>query len=79
MQVIKSPKVWDVVVIGSGAGGGTVVHALTSVGVEVALLEAGGMIDPLTDFKEHMLPHEVPHRGARSWTVSLPSLEIRML
>ena len=64
MQVMKSPKVWDVVVIGSGAGGGTVVKVLTDLGVEVALLEAGGMIDPLTDFKEHMLPHDVAHRGA---------------
>ena len=64
MQVIKSPKIWDVVVIGSGAGGGTVVKVLTDLGIEVALLEAGGMVDPLTDFKEHMLPHEVPHRGA---------------
>ncbi|MEE2777907.1 MAG: GMC family oxidoreductase [Acidobacteriota bacterium] len=61
---MKSPKVWDVVVIGSGAGGGTVVKVLTDLGVEVALLEAGGMIDPLTDFKEHMLPHDVAHRGA---------------
>ena len=64
MQVIRSPKVWDVVVIGSGAGGGTAVQVLTQHGVEVALLEAGEMIDPLVDFKEHVWPYEVDHRGA---------------
>jgi choline dehydrogenase-like flavoprotein len=63
-EVVRSAKVWDVVVIGSGAGGGTAVQVLTDLGVEVALLEAGGMIDPVVDFKEHMWPHEVPHRGA---------------
>ncbi|MDX1383055.1 MAG: GMC family oxidoreductase [Thermoanaerobaculia bacterium] len=64
MQVVRSPEVRDVVVIGSGAGGGTAVQVLTELGVNVTLLEAGGMIDPTTDFKEHLLPHEVPHRGA---------------
>jgi len=57
-------KIHDVVVIGSGAGGGTVVHTLTKMGVEVALLEAGPMVDPSKDFKEHMWPYEVDHRGA---------------
>ena len=57
-------KIYDVVVIGSGAGGGTVVHTLTKMGVEVALMEAGPMVDPSKDFKEHMWPHEVDHRGA---------------
>lgn len=64
LQVIQSPKVYDVVVIGSGAGGGTVVQVLTQMGIEVALLEAGGMLNPREDFKEHMWPWEVEHRGA---------------
>ena len=64
MQVIRSPEVHDVVVIGSGAGGGTVVQVLTQLGIKVTLLEAGGMLDPQRDFKEHMLPDEVDHRGA---------------
>ena len=66
MQVIKSPEVADVVVIGSGAGGGTAVQVLTEHGIDVVLLEAGGMIDPLRDFKEHVWPHDVPHRGAHA-------------
>jgi choline dehydrogenase-like flavoprotein len=63
-QVKRAPKVWDVVVVGSGAGGGTVVQVLTGLGIEVALLEAGPMLDPFTDFREHVWPWEVEHRGA---------------
>jgi choline dehydrogenase-like flavoprotein len=57
-------NVHDVVVIGSGAGGGTVVHTLTKLGVKVLLLEAGGPLNPAKDFKEHLMPWQVPHRGA---------------
>ena len=64
MQVIRSTPVYDVVVIGSGAGGGTIVQVLTKMGVNVALLEAGPMLNPARDFKEHMWPYQVPHRGA---------------
>ena len=56
-------QVADVVVIGSGAGGGTVVKVLTDLGVNVTLLEAGGMVNPETDFKQGMWPYEVQHRG----------------
>ncbi len=55
---------YDVVVIGSGAGGGTVVKVLTDLGVRVALLEAGPMLNPAKDYKEHMWPYQVDHRGA---------------
>jgi choline dehydrogenase-like flavoprotein len=63
-QVVRSPKIHDVVVIGSGAGGGTVVDVLTRLGVPVLLLEAGPLLNPAKDFKEHLMPHDVPHRGA---------------
>ena len=59
-----SPRKFDVVVIGSGAGGGTAVRVLTEKGIEVALLEAGPMLNPRRDFKEHAWPHDLPHRGA---------------
>jgi len=62
MQTRES--IHDVVVIGSGAGGGTVVHTLTKLGVKVLLLEAGGPLNPAKDFKEHLMPWQVPHRGA---------------
>ena len=63
-QVKRSPQVYDVVVIGSGAGGGTAVKVLTDLGINVALLEAGPMLNPAKDFKEHVLPYQVDHRGA---------------
>ncbi|MGH9663086.1 MAG: GMC oxidoreductase [Bryobacteraceae bacterium] len=62
-QIIRSAPVYDVVVIGSGAGGGTATKVLTDLGVSVCLLEAGPMLNPAKDFKEHMWPYQVPHRG----------------
>ena len=52
----------DVVVIGSGAGGGTVTKVLTDLGINVLLLEAGPMITS-ADFKEHQAPYDVADRG----------------
>ena len=63
-HIKDSPEQHEVVVIGSGAGGGTVAHVLTGLGIRVTLLEAGPMLDPLADFKEHVWPHDVDHRGA---------------
>ena len=57
-------EVHDVVVIGSGAGGATVAHVLTGLGIRVTLLEAGPMLDPLAEFKEHHWPYDYDHRGA---------------
>ena len=62
-QAQRSPEVHDVVVIGSGAGGGTTVKVLTDMGMNVTLIEAGPMLNPAKDFKEHMWPWEVDHRG----------------
>ena len=72
MQVVRSSPVYDVVVIGSGAGGGTMVKVLTNLGINVALLEAGPMLNPASDFKEHMWPvpgtrTAAPTKTARSY------------
>src|SRR5450432_4087654 len=64
LQITRTPRVYDVVVVGSGAGGGTAVKILTEQGLNVALLEAGPMLNPAKDFKEHVLPYEVDHSGA---------------
>jgi choline dehydrogenase-like flavoprotein len=64
LQVQRSSQVSDVVVVGSGAGGGTVTKVLTDMGINVTLLEAGPMLNPSKDFKEHLLPYQVDHRGA---------------
>jgi choline dehydrogenase-like flavoprotein len=62
-QVIRAPKTYDVCVIGSGAGGGMAARVLTEGGLMVALLEAGGPVDPEKDFKMFMWPYDLPHRG----------------
>jgi choline dehydrogenase-like flavoprotein len=62
-QVIRSPKTYDVIVVGSGAGGGMAAKILTEGGMNVALLEAGPDVHPEKDFKMFMWPYDLPHRG----------------
>ncbi|HUI75908.1 MAG TPA: GMC family oxidoreductase [Candidatus Acidoferrum sp.] len=63
-QVNRSPKSYDVCIIGSGAGGGMAAKILTEGGLDCALLEAGPPLDPEKDFKMLMWPYDLPHRGA---------------
>ena len=62
-QVPSSQTVHDVVVIGSGAGGGTVTKVLADLGISVLLMEAGPMLN-MGELKEHMWPYQAPNRGA---------------
>jgi choline dehydrogenase-like flavoprotein len=62
-QVVRSPKMYDVCVVGSGAGGGMAAKILTEGGLSVALLEAGPQVYPEKDFKMFMWPYQLPHRG----------------
>src|ERR1051325_6123987 len=64
MQLRRSPKTYDVCIIGSGAAGGTAAKVLTEGGLSVALLEAGPALSPARDYKEHVWPYDAPHRGA---------------
>ena len=63
LQVIRSPKIYDVCIIGSGAAGDAAAKVLTEGGVSVVMLEAGPPLDPAKDFKEHLWPYDLPHRG----------------
>jgi choline dehydrogenase-like flavoprotein len=54
---------YDVVVIGSGAGGATAAYVLVNQGLNVILLEAGRMLDPGKDFNTHAWPYELLFRG----------------
>jgi choline dehydrogenase-like flavoprotein len=62
--VQRSPKQFDVCIIGSGAGGGMAAKILTEGGLNSVLLEAGPDLHPEKDFKMLMWPYELPHRGA---------------
>lgn len=57
---------YDVVVVGSGAGGATAAHVLVKHGLKVILLEAGRMLDPAKDFMTHTWPYELKFRGRTS-------------
>jgi len=63
-QVIGSPKTYDVCIVGSGAAGGVAAKTLTDGGLSVVMLEAGPSLNPAQDYKEHLWPYDLPHRGA---------------
>lgn len=63
-QLAPRTQIYDVCIIGSGAGGGTAAKVLTEGGLSVVMLEAGPPLHPEKDFKEHKWPYELPHRGA---------------
>ncbi len=65
-QLKETPAEYDVIVVGSGAGGGMAAYTLANAGAKVCLLEAGGYYDPkdpkyITQLKN---PWESPRRGA---------------
>ncbi|MCX8020195.1 MAG: GMC family oxidoreductase [Chitinophagaceae bacterium] len=64
LQIKKPPKKYDAVIIGSGAGGGMAAYVLTKAGLNVCMLEAGPMYDPLKNVLQLKYPWESPRRGA---------------
>lgn len=63
MQIKQDSKVYDVCIIGSGAGGGMAAKVLTEAGAETVVLEAGPHFDSTVGdmFK---WPYNSPRRGA---------------
>ena len=60
----KTQDAYDVVIVGSGAGGGMTAHQLTKAGARVCVLEAGGWWDNAKDSAMLKMPYDSPRRGA---------------
>jgi choline dehydrogenase-like flavoprotein len=63
MQIIRNRTIYDVVIVGSGAGGGMAAKVLTEAGATVMMLEAGVMFDPVRDSRMMAWPYQSPRRG----------------
>ncbi len=67
-QIKEKKDKYDVVIVGSGAGGGMAAKILSEGGLSVAVLEAGGDFDPAKEEYRTQLkwPWESPRRGANT-------------
>lgn len=63
-QVKKQSKKYDVVIVGSGAGGGMATYMLATAGIKVCLIEAGPMYNPQKNVTQLKNPWDSPRRGA---------------
>ena len=64
IQIKKQPKQFDVVIVGSGAGGGMAAYILSKAGLKVCIVEAGYMYDPQKNITQLKNPWDSPRRGA---------------
>ncbi len=59
----QNGKVYDALIVGSGASGSWVAKELTERGMQVLMLEAGPPRVPTRDFTEHVWPYQLKYRG----------------
>lgn len=64
VQIKESSKVYDAVIVGSGAGGGMAGYILSNAGIKVLMLEAGPYFDPAKHSAQLKWTYESPRRGA---------------
>jgi choline dehydrogenase-like flavoprotein len=63
-QLMPNRKVYDVIIVGSGAGGGMAAYVLTRAGAKCLMLEAGSWYDTAKESKMFAWNYDAPHRGA---------------
>ncbi len=65
--------IYDVIVIGTGAGGGMAIRTLCEAGLKVCALNSGRRLDPQKDFRNHRMPWEMKYRGFGDPQTRIPS------
>lgn len=64
VNIKKDRDKYDVIIVGSGAGGGMAGYVLANAGLKVLMLESGPFFDPAKDSLQMRWPWESPRRGA---------------
>ena len=60
---MSASETYDVIVIGTGAGGGMAIATLCNAGLRVCALNASRELDPAKDFRDHKQPYDLLFRG----------------
>ena len=58
-----APRIYDAIVIGTGAGGSTAMKILCEAGLQVCALNSGPRINPETDYRGHRQVYDLKYRG----------------